>query len=140
MIKIFLWFSKQASKMHMKFSISEQWVLDQTSIFAQVDAFVQRCKDLLEVLSNIFITLTTFTMNVHQFSEQLMALLYFATSSLSSVTQPRCAHEMHFQEPVQVTRVWRRVVTAKLSDWKVRNLQCGLYRMLRMRIRDHPRC
>ncbi|XP_015682672.1 dynein heavy chain 2, axonemal-like, partial [Protobothrops mucrosquamatus] len=25
------------------------WVLDQTSIFAQVDAFVQRCKDLLEV-------------------------------------------------------------------------------------------
>ena len=25
------------------------WVLDQTSIFALVDAFVQRCKDLLEV-------------------------------------------------------------------------------------------
>ncbi|KAB1265174.1 Dynein heavy chain 2; axonemal, partial [Camelus dromedarius] len=25
------------------------WVLDQTSIFAQVDAFVQRCKDLIEV-------------------------------------------------------------------------------------------
>uniref|UniRef100_H2ZI86 Dynein axonemal heavy chain 2 n=1 Tax=Ciona savignyi TaxID=51511 RepID=H2ZI86_CIOSA len=28
---------------------NEGWVLDQTSIFAQVDAFVQRCKDLLEV-------------------------------------------------------------------------------------------
>ena len=35
--------------MHLKFSVSEKWVLDQTSIFAQVDAFVQRCKDLLEV-------------------------------------------------------------------------------------------
>ena len=35
--------------MHSKLS-NEQWVLDQSSIFAQVDAFVQRCKDLLEVL------------------------------------------------------------------------------------------
>jgi dynein heavy chain len=35
-------------QMHHKFS-SEGWVLDQSSIFAQVDAFVQRCKDLLEV-------------------------------------------------------------------------------------------
>ena len=35
--------------MHLKFSVSEKWVLDQTSIFAQVDAFVQRCKDLVEV-------------------------------------------------------------------------------------------
>jgi len=40
---------KKASRMHLKFSTSEKWVLDQTSIFAQVDAFVQRCKDLLEV-------------------------------------------------------------------------------------------
>lgn len=36
------------SKMHSKLS-SVKWVLDQSSIFAQVDAFVQRCKDLLEV-------------------------------------------------------------------------------------------
>ena len=35
--------------MHSKLS-SEKWILDQSSIFAQVDAFVQRCKDLLEVL------------------------------------------------------------------------------------------
>ncbi|XP_033636218.1 dynein heavy chain 2, axonemal-like isoform X2 [Asterias rubens] len=34
--------------MHHKFS-AEGWVLDQSSIFAQIDAFVQRCKDLLEV-------------------------------------------------------------------------------------------
>lgn len=38
--KIHLWHS----------SHTEKWVLDQTSIFAQVDAFVQRCKDLLEVI------------------------------------------------------------------------------------------
>ncbi|XP_077169770.1 dynein axonemal heavy chain 2 isoform X1 [Paroedura picta] len=37
-----------AAHMHNKHS-GKGWVLDQTSIFAQVDAFVQRCKDLLEV-------------------------------------------------------------------------------------------
>ncbi|XP_006151956.1 dynein heavy chain 2, axonemal [Tupaia chinensis] len=38
----------RAVHMHTQFS-SRGWVLDQTSIFAQVDAFVQRCKDLIEV-------------------------------------------------------------------------------------------
>ncbi|XP_032178401.1 dynein heavy chain 2, axonemal isoform X7 [Mustela erminea] len=38
----------RAVQMHTQFS-SRGWVLDQTSIFAQVDAFVQRCKDLTEV-------------------------------------------------------------------------------------------
>lgn len=37
------------SKMHDKFS-QQGWVLDESSIFAQVDAFIQRCKDLLEVV------------------------------------------------------------------------------------------
>ena len=37
------------SKVHDKFS-EESWVLDESSIFAQVDAFIQRCKDLLEVV------------------------------------------------------------------------------------------
>ncbi|XP_043933259.1 dynein axonemal heavy chain 2 [Protopterus annectens] len=37
-----------AALLHHRFS-KKGWVLDQTSIFAQVDAFVQRCKDLLEV-------------------------------------------------------------------------------------------
>ncbi|XP_038624757.1 dynein heavy chain 2, axonemal [Tachyglossus aculeatus] len=38
----------RAVQLHTRFS-SRGWVLDQTSIFAQVDAFVQRCKDLIEV-------------------------------------------------------------------------------------------
>ena len=38
----------KTQKLHHKMS-HEPWVLDKTSIFAQVDAFVQRCKDLLEV-------------------------------------------------------------------------------------------
>ncbi|XP_069857585.1 dynein axonemal heavy chain 2 isoform X2 [Dipodomys merriami] len=38
----------EAVQMHTQYS-SRGWVLDQTSIFAQVDAFVQRCKDLIEV-------------------------------------------------------------------------------------------
>ncbi|XP_042329853.1 dynein axonemal heavy chain 2-like [Sceloporus undulatus] len=39
---------QHAAYMHNKLS-GKGWVLDQTSIFAQVDAFVQHCKDLLEV-------------------------------------------------------------------------------------------
>ena len=39
--------------MQHKFS-STGWVLDKSSIFAQVDAFVQRCKDLLEVNLPLF--------------------------------------------------------------------------------------
>nr|XP_021503796.1 dynein heavy chain 2, axonemal [Meriones unguiculatus] len=38
----------RAVQIHTQFS-NRGWVLDQTSIFAQVDAFVQRCKDLIEV-------------------------------------------------------------------------------------------
>lgn len=37
------------SKIHDNFS-SEGWVLDESTIFAQIDAFIQRCKDLLEVV------------------------------------------------------------------------------------------
>ncbi|XP_066267393.1 dynein axonemal heavy chain 2-like isoform X1 [Branchiostoma lanceolatum] len=39
---------QRTARVHHRFS-PQGWVLDQTSIFAQVDAFVQRCKDLLEV-------------------------------------------------------------------------------------------
>ncbi|XP_049715237.1 dynein axonemal heavy chain 2 isoform X5 [Elephas maximus indicus] len=41
----------RAVQMHTQYDrfSSRGWVLDQTSIFAQVDAFVQRCKDLIEV-------------------------------------------------------------------------------------------
>jgi hypothetical protein len=44
---------QRTAKLHHKFS-SCGWVLDQSSIFAQVDAFVQRCRDLIEV-SNFFL-------------------------------------------------------------------------------------
>ncbi len=37
------------SRVHSKLS-NEGWVLDETSIFAQIDAFIQRCKDLLDVV------------------------------------------------------------------------------------------
>lgn len=43
----------QISKMHLRFGEKEKWLLDNTSIFAQVDAFVQRCKDLLEVCEGL---------------------------------------------------------------------------------------
>ncbi|GFR64149.1 dynein, axonemal, heavy chain 2 [Elysia marginata] len=36
------------SRLHHKFS-SVGWVLDRSSIFAQIDAFIQRCRDMLEV-------------------------------------------------------------------------------------------
>ncbi len=37
------------SGVHNKHS-PEEWVLDESSIFAHIDAFIQRCKDLLEVV------------------------------------------------------------------------------------------
>ena len=40
------------ARVHSKFS-SEKWVLDNSSIFAQVDAFMQRCRDLLEVCEGL---------------------------------------------------------------------------------------
>lgn len=39
---------KEISALHTSYSTVE-WVLDESSIFAHVDAFIQRCKDLLEV-------------------------------------------------------------------------------------------
>ena len=36
------------SKVHNTFS-EGGWVLDESSIFAEIDAFIQRCKDLMEV-------------------------------------------------------------------------------------------
>ncbi|CAL1538804.1 unnamed protein product [Lymnaea stagnalis] len=38
----------KTSKLHHKYS-TLGWLLDRSSIFAQVDAFIQRCKDMLEV-------------------------------------------------------------------------------------------
>jgi dynein heavy chain len=37
------------TKVHSHFS--EGWILDESSIFAQVDAFIQRCRDLLDVVA-----------------------------------------------------------------------------------------
>lgn len=37
------------SRVHDHLS-DEGWLLDESIIFAQVDAFIQRCKDLLEVV------------------------------------------------------------------------------------------
>ncbi|XP_059156869.1 dynein axonemal heavy chain 2-like isoform X2 [Physella acuta] len=38
----------KTSRLHHRFS-QVGWVLDRSSIFAQIDAFIQRCKDMLEV-------------------------------------------------------------------------------------------
>ena len=40
---------EHTNKVHSNFS-PEGWVLDESSIFAHVDAFIQRCRDLLEVV------------------------------------------------------------------------------------------
>jgi dynein heavy chain len=38
----------KAAKVHEKCS-TIGWELDKTTIFAQIDAFIQRCKDLIDV-------------------------------------------------------------------------------------------
>ena len=42
---------RQTATMHQKFS-THGWKLDTTIIFSEVEAFEQRCKDLLEVTGN----------------------------------------------------------------------------------------
>ena len=37
------------AKLHSTKNPTRQWILDESSIFTQVDAFIQRCKDLLDV-------------------------------------------------------------------------------------------
>lgn len=41
----------KAVKVHERFS-TKGWQLDKTTIFAQIDAFIQRCKDLIDVRIN----------------------------------------------------------------------------------------
>jgi dynein heavy chain len=43
-----LFFFLQANRVHARFS-KTGWFVDKTTVFAQIDAFIQRCKDLLEV-------------------------------------------------------------------------------------------
>lgn len=43
----------QTSRLHHKFS-HVPWVLDMNSIFAQVEAFIQRCRDLCDVSLGLF--------------------------------------------------------------------------------------
>ena len=43
----------QAVKVHEKFH-KKGWQLDKTTIFAQIDAFIQRCKDLIDVWNCIW--------------------------------------------------------------------------------------
>ena len=45
---MFLCILFQTAKTHQKFSPHE-WKLDEINFFSQVEAFIQRCKDLLEV-------------------------------------------------------------------------------------------
>ncbi len=42
----------KANRMHAKFS-KIGWNVDKTTVFAQIDAFIQRCKDLLEVSHSV---------------------------------------------------------------------------------------
>ena len=64
----------QTSKLHHKFS-PVGWVLDKSSIFAQIDAFVQRCKDLLEV--GIYDSNDPFTL--HDRKKQKQTNIFFHT-------------------------------------------------------------
>lgn len=50
-----------AAATHNRFS-EVKWLLDRSSIFAQIDAFVQRCKDLKEVKPLLALLTLTFEM------------------------------------------------------------------------------
>ena len=77
------------SKVHSKFSADVEWVLDESSIFAQLDAFIQRCRDLLEVVEGqVSRTVATSEpgMVQPQASQPVSQCNKRATSSIISVT------------------------------------------------------
>ncbi|XP_072544049.1 dynein axonemal heavy chain 2 [Salminus brasiliensis] len=100
-----------ASQLHHKFS-SVGWVLDQTSIFALVDAFIQRCKDLLEVCEC-----------QQQFARrkegEQMPLPCFAGRQGAEVTRNLLEIEATFDKSLQVLRsVCKGILDVKNTSWR----------------------
>ncbi|XP_049338447.1 dynein axonemal heavy chain 2 [Astyanax mexicanus] len=99
-----------ASQLHHKCS-SEGWVLDQISIFALVDAFVQRCKDLLEVCEC-----------QQQFARrkegEQMPLPCFAGRQGPEVTRNLLEIEATFDKSLQVLRSVRKgILDVRNTSW-----------------------
>ncbi|KAL2079072.1 hypothetical protein ACEWY4_024816 [Coilia grayii] len=87
------------------------WVLDQTSIFALVDAFVQRCKDLLEVCDC-----------QQQFARReegkQMPLPCFAGRQGAEVTRSLLEMEATFDKSINILRSVRKgILDVKNTSW-----------------------
>ncbi|XP_035375794.1 dynein heavy chain 2, axonemal [Electrophorus electricus] len=98
------------SQLHHKYS-SVGWVLDQTSIFALVDAFVQRCKDLLEVCEC-----------QQQFARRMegeqMPLPCFAGQRGAEVTRNLLEIEATFDKSLQILHsVSKGILDVKNTSW-----------------------
>ncbi|KAL0970220.1 hypothetical protein UPYG_G00238880 [Umbra pygmaea] len=97
------------SQLHHKYS-SEGWVLDQISIFALVDAFVQRCKDLLEVCDC-----------QQQFARweegQKVPLPCFAGRQGAEVTRSLLEIEATFERSLQILQNVQGILDVKNTSW-----------------------
>ncbi|XP_063042411.1 dynein axonemal heavy chain 2 [Engraulis encrasicolus] len=98
------------SQLHHKYS-AKGWVLDQTSIFALVDAFVQRCKDLLEVCEC-----------QQQFARReegnQMPLPCFAGRQGAEVTRSLLEMENTFDKSLDILRnVRKTILDVKNTSW-----------------------
>ncbi|KAM6949562.1 LOW QUALITY PROTEIN: dynein axonemal heavy chain 2 [Aplochiton taeniatus] len=98
------------SQLHHKYS-SKGWVLDQTSIFALVDAFMQRCKDLLEVCDC-----------QQQFARRAegdqMPLPCFAGRQGAEVTRSLLEMESTFERSLHILRSARKgILDVKNTSW-----------------------
>ncbi|XP_051578639.1 dynein axonemal heavy chain 2 [Myxocyprinus asiaticus] len=97
------------SQLHHKYS-SQGWSLDQTSIFALVDAFVQRFKDLIEVCEC-----------QQQFArseeDERMPLPCFAGRQGSEVTQRLLYIEATFDKILQALRSVKDILSIRNNSW-----------------------
>ncbi|CAM4719645.1 unnamed protein product [Caretta caretta] len=86
------------------------WVLDQTSIFAQVDAFVQRCKDLLEAIKRTF---DKKAVDVYMLFNRELALV---NKELSKKLPFLPAHMCHYAGLAHWLRALHRRIDRPLKD------------------------
>ncbi|KAI4898373.1 hypothetical protein NFI96_012388, partial [Prochilodus magdalenae] len=118
-----------ASQLHHKYS-SVGWVLDQTSIFALVDAFIQRCKDLLEsaaVTPSGYYSITKReSQKVCECQQQFarrkegeqMPLPCFAGRQGAEVTRNLLEIEATFDKSLQILRSVRKgILDVKNTSW-----------------------
>jgi len=83
---------KKAVKVHIRFS-KQGWELDRTTIFAQIDAFIQRCKDLIEVITEKVYFLNKLSESYNNFNLRY-AIAKFILQTMKMAKRNNCQYSV----------------------------------------------